>query len=92
MPIRVADLIDSDMGAWKSILVRTWFDEEESKIILGLPVSVAGCMDRLIWHYSADDAYTVRTRYGVAMEMQTNWGGGVVTGMMGIIVGGIFGD
>ncbi|KAM2894870.1 hypothetical protein FF1_010062 [Malus domestica] len=73
MPMRVADLIDSEMGAWKSILVRTWFDEEESKIILGLPVSVARCMDRLIWHYSADGA-----RYGVAMEMQTNWGGGGV--------------
>ncbi|KAM1086301.1 hypothetical protein ACFX2B_011831 [Malus domestica] len=48
------------------------FDEEESKLILGLPVSLVGCGDRVIWHYAKNGEYTVRTGYGVAMEMQEN--------------------
>lgn len=52
MLLMVGDLIDSELGSWNSTLVRTCFKEEESTMILGLPVSVAGCMDRIIWHYS----------------------------------------
>ncbi|XP_048426139.1 uncharacterized protein LOC125470719 [Pyrus x bretschneideri] len=43
-----------------------------ANLILGLPVSIGGCSDRVIWHYSKNDDYTVRTGHGVAMEMQEN--------------------
>lgn len=31
-----------------------------------------GCPDRLIWHYFNNGSYTVRTGYGVAIEMEEN--------------------
>ncbi|KAM1801208.1 hypothetical protein ACFX11_032846 [Malus domestica] len=39
---------------------------------MGLPMSIGGCSDKVIWHYSKDGDYTVRTGYDVAMEMQEN--------------------
>lgn len=59
MPVMVEEMIDSEVGAWKSDVVRRCFEVEESNLILGLPVSVGGCSDRLIWHYSKDGDYTV---------------------------------
>ncbi|KAB2608743.1 hypothetical protein D8674_011911 [Pyrus ussuriensis x Pyrus communis] len=49
-----------------------FFNEEEGTIILRLPVSLMGCPDRLIWHYFNNGSYTVRTGYGVAIEMEEN--------------------
>ena len=101
LPLRVADLIDPKMGTWKTSLVWSYFDKEESSIILGLPISLAGCKDRLIWHYLSNGGYTVHIGYEVAMEMWANGehermgtggGGGVAEGMIVIIFGGIFGD
>ncbi|KAB2606191.1 hypothetical protein D8674_005908 [Pyrus ussuriensis x Pyrus communis] len=35
-------------------------------------LSIGGCSDRVIWHYSKNGDYMVRTGYGVAMVMQEN--------------------
>ncbi|KAB2635663.1 hypothetical protein D8674_026197 [Pyrus ussuriensis x Pyrus communis] len=72
MPLMVADLINANVGVGKTDVVRTYFDKEEGDIIFGWPVSLAGCQDRLIWHYSTSGAYTALTGYGVAMERQVN--------------------
>ncbi|KAB2599357.1 ribonuclease H protein [Pyrus ussuriensis x Pyrus communis] len=45
--------------------------EEEGNLILGLPISLAGCKDRVIWHYSRNGDYTVRKGYGVAEKWRT---------------------
>ena len=65
----VRELIDSKVGAWKVDLIRRCFEEEEGNVILGLPITSVGCKDRVIWHYSRNGDYTIRTGYGVAMEM-----------------------
>ncbi|KAB2627366.1 hypothetical protein D8674_020984 [Pyrus ussuriensis x Pyrus communis] len=72
MPLTVEELIDFKVRAWKMDVVRTCFDKDEGDIIPGLHVSLAGCRDRIIWHYSVNGVYSVQTRYGVAMEMQAN--------------------
>lgn len=72
MPMMVSDLIDLQGGVWKEDLVPRCFVEKECSLILGMPVSLAGCEDRVIWHYAKNGDYTVRTGYGVAVEMQEN--------------------
>ncbi|KAM1724346.1 hypothetical protein ACFX13_022845 [Malus domestica] len=47
MPVMVRELIDSKVGAWKVDLIRQCFEEEEGNLILGLPISLAGCKDRV---------------------------------------------
>lgn len=68
----VEELIDSEVGAWKNDMVRRCFEEDKGTLILGLPMSVEACLDRVIWHYSKDGDYTVRMGYGITMEMQEN--------------------
>lgn len=48
------------------------FDEQEAKIILGMPLSQFGCPDWLIWHYTRNGAYSMKSGYMVAQEMNQN--------------------
>ena len=80
-PEWVSDLIDFDLGGWNMEMVHDLFDEEESKLILGIPLSLMGCKDRIIWHYTKHGGYTVRTGYKVTMELQANGGFWRGTGM-----------
>ncbi|KAB2595083.1 hypothetical protein D8674_030533 [Pyrus ussuriensis x Pyrus communis] len=90
MSVMVDALIDVARGAWKEDLIQKCFDEEKGNIILGLPVSLMGCPDRVIWHYSNNGAYTVCTGYGVAMENEENEElGGVYVGK-GYLAEGLF--
>ncbi|KAB2611746.1 hypothetical protein D8674_019778 [Pyrus ussuriensis x Pyrus communis] len=68
----VRELIDLEVEAWNVGLIRQCFKEEDGNVILGLPISLVGCKDRVIWHYSRNEDHTVSTRYEVAMEMQEN--------------------
>lgn len=68
----VGELIDHSVGSWNNDLVRTYFMEDEVKLILGLPISFMRCKNKVIWHYSRNGDYTVRTGYGVALELQAN--------------------
>ncbi|XP_008392737.1 uncharacterized protein [Malus domestica] len=72
MPVMVGELFEHSTGSWKKELVLNYFEEEEAKLILGLPISLDGCHDKLIWHYSRNGEYTVRSGYGVAMDLQAN--------------------
>ncbi|XP_068340310.1 uncharacterized protein [Pyrus communis] len=63
---------DFDLGGWNMEMVHELFDEEESKLILGIPLSLMGCKDRIIWHHTKHGGYTVRTGHKVAMELQVN--------------------
>ncbi|XP_009348699.1 uncharacterized protein LOC103940329 [Pyrus x bretschneideri] len=72
MPVMVGELFEHSMGSWKKELVLNYFEEEEAKLILGLPISLGGCHDKLIWHYSRNGKYTVISGYGVAMDLQAN--------------------
>ncbi|XP_050156248.1 uncharacterized protein LOC126630165 [Malus sylvestris] len=68
----VNDLIDAESSTWDVGLVNNLFDDEEARIILGMPTSVTGGTDQLIWHYFRHGQYTVRTGYGVAIELHEN--------------------
>ncbi|KAM2003963.1 hypothetical protein ACFX15_027472 [Malus domestica] len=40
--------------------------------ILSIPLSKTGCRDRMVWHHNANGVYSVRSGYGVAMNLMEN--------------------
>lgn len=42
------------------------FNEEETHIILSMPISKFGCPNRLIWHYTHNGNYFVKSGYMMA--------------------------
>ncbi|XP_050104673.1 uncharacterized protein LOC126584279 [Malus sylvestris] len=71
MPSRVSDLITID-ARWDRPLVERCFRLEEASVILCMPLSQHGCPDRLIWHYTRNGLYSVKSGYLVAQQMETN--------------------
>lgn len=53
-------------------LLEQWFDVDEMELIRSITISYEGCEDRLIWHYTKNDVYSVKTGYGVAMDLLKN--------------------
>ncbi|KAM1398237.1 hypothetical protein ACFX2I_015708 [Malus domestica] len=71
MPIFVADLVDME-GMWKREVIELCFSEDEAKTILSMPISRFGCPDRVVWHYTRNGVYSVKSGYIVAQEMNKN--------------------
>lgn len=69
LPERVADLIDSHIGAWNSEIIGRCFESGEARIILGIPLSKFGCPDKLVWHHIRNGMYFVKSRYWIAQEL-----------------------
>lgn len=63
----VIELITLD-GHWKRDVVERCFNNEEAQVILRLPISRFRCPNRLIWHYTRNRMYSIKSGYKVAME------------------------
>ncbi|KAM1655328.1 hypothetical protein ACFX2K_007610 [Malus domestica] len=68
----VSELIDSGSSSWKSELILASFHRDDVGPILSIPLSKTGCRDRMVWHYNANRVYSVRSGYGVAMNLMEN--------------------
>lgn len=53
-------------------MIETCFNEQEARHILDMPLSQFGCPNRLIWHYTRNGVYSVKSGYLVAQEMNRN--------------------
>ncbi|KAL2925303.1 hypothetical protein RDABS01_022953 [Bienertia sinuspersici] len=60
---KVAELIGSDTHEWKEDMVRGLFLEFEADMICNIPLSSMDTNDYLVWHYSKNEAYWVKTGY-----------------------------
>ncbi|XP_010666711.1 uncharacterized protein LOC104883845 [Beta vulgaris subsp. vulgaris] len=60
---RVAELINPDTMEWRSDLLNQYFTDRDRDCILAIPLSVGGGKDDLMWAYSQDGSYTVKTTY-----------------------------
>ncbi|KAL5792216.1 hypothetical protein ACOSP7_000810 [Xanthoceras sorbifolium] len=60
---------DSASGAWNSELVRSSFAPIDADCILSLPTSMRSCPDKLLWHYSKDGKYSVKSGYWLASSL-----------------------
>ena len=67
--VKVAQLIDGDTGMWKADLIKKHFMPHEADIILGVPLSPRMPEDSLIWAWSKNGNFTVRSAYGVALKI-----------------------
>ncbi|CAN6724078.1 unnamed protein product [Malus baccata var. baccata] len=70
--IKVRDLIDPISKSWKEGVITEGFNRDEARTILSIPLSKSGCLDRLVWHYTVNGDYSVKTGYGVAMNLMEN--------------------
>ncbi|CAN6579067.1 unnamed protein product [Malus baccata var. baccata] len=68
----VCDLIDPTIRTWKVDIIDDGFTHEETNVILSIPISRTGSTDRLRWFHTACGTYSVKTGYGVVMELMEN--------------------
>ncbi|KAM1587593.1 hypothetical protein ACFX10_026729 [Malus domestica] len=68
----VCDLIDPVSNSWKANSILAGFHREDADTILSIPLSHFGCEDRLMWHHSVNGVYSVKSGYGIAMELMEN--------------------
>ncbi|CAL8094550.1 unnamed protein product [Prunus armeniaca] len=71
LPEKVSDLIDPVLRQWDVHTVCRLFNEEADSI-LAMALSRFGCSDRLMWHFTKDGLYTVKSGYRVAVELDSN--------------------
>nr|XP_028952588.1 uncharacterized protein LOC103432147 [Malus domestica] len=68
----VSDLIDSGSNSWRVDLISASFHRDDVAPILSIPLSRTGCCDRMVWHHNANGDYSVRSGYGVAINLMEN--------------------
>ncbi|KAM1958038.1 hypothetical protein ACFX15_003481 [Malus domestica] len=68
----VCELIDSETSSWNRDQILESFHQDDVRPILSIPLSKTGCRDRMVWHHNANGVYSVRSGYGVAMNLMEN--------------------
>ncbi|KAL0376653.1 UNVERIFIED_CONTAM: LINE-1 retrotransposable element O protein [Sesamum calycinum] len=64
------DLINQEIGDWNSIVIQNNFLPLDCEVILGIPLGRTVCEDLLIWHYSTNGLFSVRSAYHLACSME----------------------
>ncbi|KAG8367086.1 hypothetical protein BUALT_Bualt16G0036100 [Buddleja alternifolia] len=62
----VASLIDADNHSWNELLVRQLFWAPDVDVILSIPLARFAAEDSLVWHYTKDGLFSVKSVYHVA--------------------------
>ena len=65
----VGDLIDHDLGAWKTDTVKRLFFPHESDLIASITLSSHLPDDKMVWALTSNGKFSVRSTYHLAMEM-----------------------
>lgn len=67
--LRVSDIIDWDSGGWDPLLVREILHPSDAELVLQMRLISAKTCDELVWHYSKDGEFSVRSSaYHLGME------------------------
>ena len=66
----ISDLIDGNLGVWKTALVRQVFLQQAAETILGIPLSIALSKDSLIWNSTPNGIFLVKRAYKIAMGLR----------------------
>ncbi|KAK6163630.1 hypothetical protein DH2020_000494 [Rehmannia glutinosa] len=64
--LKVRDLIDVSSNEWNVEFVRRNFDTEDASLILGIPLPRCDRDDQLVWHFTRNGKYSVKTGYHLA--------------------------
>lgn len=83
-PIKVADLIDPISGRWDVEMLHNTFWEVDKYRILAIPLGSNTADDKLVWHYSNDGKFSVRSCYHLISSLtsaQDSSGAGATSGL-----------
>ncbi|XP_042962379.1 uncharacterized protein LOC122296642 [Carya illinoinensis] len=69
---KVSDLIDSDLKIWKYPLIQELFTVQEYEAVKAIPISAGGKEDRMIWHFSTNGQYLVKSGCHVHRQMEAD--------------------
>lgn len=76
---KVAELIDTDLKWWKESLLGTLFTSEEVDLIKSIPINIGGKDDKLVWHFSNNGLFSVKSAYHLHEEVYAGTEGGSPT-------------
>ena len=65
----VANLLDGEKGMWNIDKVKSIFLPHEANMVLGIPISPCLPDDSLIWAWTNNGRFKVRSAYGVALQV-----------------------
>lgn len=65
----VEALIDEHTKTWNEDLVNTLFMSNEANVITGLPLSCFGAADKLVWHWSKNGLFSIKSACYQALEV-----------------------
>lgn len=68
----VADLLIPETRSWNRVLIEGVFSQEDAMRILRTPISPSAIEDKIMWHFSVDGKYTVKTAYKLAAMITRN--------------------
>ena len=66
--VMVSDLIDADRRSWDVDKVRSSLLPYEAELVLGFPISYSLPDDSVIWAWTSNGKFTVKSAYGVAQR------------------------
>ena len=71
LPKMVAEIIYKEKGEWNLQIIDHWLTDEQTKEIKAIPVSVHEGKNVIVWPYSKDGIYSVKSIYNrlVGKEM-----------------------
>jgi len=65
---RVCELIDTTQGDWNEALIKEIFLPCDSEVILSIPLCMSWPRDKVVWHYTTNGAFSVRSAYHLLLE------------------------
>lgn len=79
--LRVADFINHEIRRWNVELLKLAFSQVDVERITHTAIPPLGAVDKLVWHYSKDGSYSVKSAYKLAaqltfdpgLEVKGNW-------------------
>ncbi|KAL0454593.1 UNVERIFIED_CONTAM: putative ribonuclease H protein [Sesamum latifolium] len=66
----IRDLVDQSTGDWDSATVSSIFWPIDAELILNIPFSRLGAEDLVVWHYTNNGLFSVRSAYHLALAME----------------------
>lgn len=73
-PWKVADLIDEEAGTWNMPFIEATFWPVDCERIGRIPLGAITSDDRLVWHFSKNGIYSVKSAYQLSFAMKEGEG------------------
>ncbi|KAF5464491.1 hypothetical protein F2P56_014564 [Juglans regia] len=67
---KVSDLIDPQMQQWKEPLLQELFTQQEITDIKSISISMRGREDKLVWQFTTNGLYTVKSGYHLSKVLE----------------------